>query len=99
MKKQFYLLLSLKTPRGFETYGQYFLGDDRQYAHDIFEGLKGSEKLDHQAILHVDFMETTDELPVRVKTKCCTLDELGHNCKWIAKETFRLLNLEDWQKD
>jgi len=99
MKKQFYLLLSIKTPGRFETYGQYFLGDDRQYALDIFEGLRGSEKIDNNAVLHLDFMETIDELPVKIKTKCCTLDELGDNCKWIAKETFRLLNLQEWQKD
>jgi len=96
MKKQFYLLLSLKTPRGFETYGQYFLGDERLYAEAIFNGLKGTAKINDHALLHLDFMEIVDELPVKVKTKGCTLEELGNNCKWIAKETFRLLNLEEW---
>jgi len=96
MKKQFYLLLSLKTPRGFETYGQYFLGDERLYAESIFNGLKGTTEIKEKGLLHLDLMETVDELPVKVKTKCCTLEELGNNCKWIAKETFRLLNLEEW---
>jgi hypothetical protein len=40
-------------------------------------------------------METVNELPVKIKTICCTLDELGHNCKLIARETFRLKNLEE----
>ncbi len=95
MKKQFYLLLSLKTAKGFETYGQYFLGEDRTCAESVFTGLKGATKFNEQALLHLDLMETINELPVKVKTKCCTLEELGDNCKWIAKETFRLLNLEE----
>lgn len=40
-------------------------------------------------------METVNELPVQIKTKCCTLEELGLNCKLIAREIFRLRNLED----
>ena len=95
MKKQFYLLLSLKTTKGFATYGQYFLGDERPSAELIFNGLKGTTKINEHALLHLDFMETVNDLPVKVQTKCCTLEELGENCKWIAKETFRLLNLEE----
>jgi len=90
MKSQFYLLLSLKTPTGFEAYGQYFLGDDREFAAEIFAGLKGDNALINTNMLHLDLMETVNELPVRIKTICCTLDELAWNCKHIAREIFRL---------
>lgn len=96
MKTQFYILLSLKTPAGFETYGQYFLGNDRQAAYDLFNQLKGSELTTDHALLHIDLMETVDELPVRIRTMYCTLEELGCNCKLIAKGIFRLLNLKEW---
>lgn len=95
MKTQFYILLSLKTINGFIDYGQYFFGNDRVAAHQLFSQLKGSESIKDNALLHIDLMETVDELPVRAKTICCTLDELGFNCKLIAREIFRLKNLED----
>lgn len=96
MKSQFYILLSLKTPAGFKTYGQYFLGNNRQSAYDLFSQLKGSELIVDHALLHIDLMETVDELPVRIKTIHCTLEELGCNCKLITKGIFRLLNLKEW---
>jgi len=40
-------------------------------------------------------METVDELPVCIKSICCTLDELAWNCKTIAKETFKAYNLKE----
>jgi hypothetical protein len=45
--------------------------------------------------LHIDLMEAVDNLPVKIKSICCTLEELGFNCKLIAKEIFRLKNLEE----
>jgi hypothetical protein len=97
MKTQFYILLSLKTPTGFDTYGQYFFGDDRPAAYELFNQLKGSQAIMPQAVLHIDLMETVDELPVKIKTICCTLDELACNIKLIAREIFRLKNLHEMQ--
>ncbi|UOE48784.1 hypothetical protein MTO98_30765 [Mucilaginibacter sp. SMC90] len=95
MKTQFYILLSLKTPQGFTDYGQYFFGNDRSAAYGLFRQLKGAEQLRDVCLLHIDLMETVNDLPVKIKTICCTLDELGHNCKLIAREIFRLKNLEE----
>lgn len=61
----------------------------------MFGQLKGSEKIGAKGLLHIDLMETVDDLPVKIKTICCTLDELGYNCKLIAREIFRLKNLEE----
>ena len=95
MKTQFYILLSLKTLQGFTDYGQYFLGDDREAAQELFRQLVGSGQLKDGCLLHIDLMETVNELPVKIKMICCTLEELGTNCKLIAREIFRLKNLED----
>ena len=94
MEKQYYILLSLRTPQGFVDYGQYFFGNDRHAAYGLFGQLQGSEDLRENCLLHIDLMETASGLPIRMKTICCTLDELGANCKLIAREVFRLKNLE-----
>ena len=95
MATRFYILLSLKSPKRFENYGQFFLGDDREFALALFNKLKGSEAIDEHLCLHIDFMETVDQLPVCFKTICCSLDELAYNCKLIAKETFKACNLKE----
>lgn len=95
METQFYILLSLKTPQGFVDYGQYFFGNDREAASGLFGQLKGDKNLRETCPLHIDLMETVNELPVRIRTICCTLEELGSNCKLIAREIFRLKNLEE----
>ncbi len=97
MNSRYYILLSLKTPTGFDNYGQYFLGNDRQIANDLFNQLQGSRENIHGTVLHIDMMETVNELPVKIKTLSCTLDELCHNTKIIAREVFKLKNLEDMQ--
>ncbi|MCQ6957072.1 hypothetical protein [Mucilaginibacter aquariorum] len=95
MKSQFYILLSLKTPQGFCDYGQYFFGNDRHAAYELFRQLKGSERIKENYLLHIDLMETVDEIPVKIKTISCNLEELACNCKLIAREIFRLKNLEE----
>ena len=95
METQFYLLLSLPTTKGFTNYGQYFLGNDREAAHDLFSTLKGRDPKTADCPLHIDLMETVDGLPEKINSMCCTLDELGENTKLIAKEVFRLKNLEE----
>ena len=93
METQFYILLSLKTTEGFMNYGQFFFGNDRKTAHNLFGQMKGNEDFTNNTLLHIDLMETVDELPLKIRTICCTLDELGYNCKLIAKEIFRTNNL------
>jgi hypothetical protein len=95
METQFYILLSLKTRQGFAHYGQYFFGNYRAAADELFRQLKGSSSIKDSCLLHIDLMETVNEVPVKIKTICCTLEELAFNCKLIAREIFRLKNLEE----
>ncbi len=95
METQFYILLSLKTLQGYVDYGQYFFGNDRGAAYALFRQLRGDPGMVASCPLHIDLMETVDGLPVKIKTICCTLEELGANCKLIAREIFRLKNLEE----
>lgn len=95
MNAIYYIIFSLKTSAGFKDYGQYFLGDDRDFAHDLFTALKGNQNIDDAAMLHLDLMEVVNDLPEKIQTISCTLEEMGCNCKLIAKELFRIHNLEE----
>lgn len=94
MKTQFYILLSLKNRSEFKNYGQFSLGNNRQAAQDIFSKLRGNQDYCNEALLHFDFMETVDHIPVLIRTLCCTLEEYVFNCKLLALETFKQCNLE-----
>lgn len=90
----FYVLLSIKTGDGFESFGKFNLGNKRRAAAEVFRQLKGDSKVDEKTMLTIDLVETVDGLPVNLQILGCSLEDLTHNCKIIAKETFKLLNLE-----
>ena len=98
METQFYILLSFKTPDGFDTYGQYFVGDERNAANSLFDRLEGSKDLAENRPPHIDLMEPVDDFDFKIKSICCTLDELAANSKLIAKEIFRLKNLKSYEE-
>lgn len=93
METTLYILFSIKTPHGYENYGQYFLGNDREGVNLLFEQLNG-QSLDN-SLLHMDLMETIDELPVRIKSIGCTLEDFAYNHRIIARDIFRRYNLDD----
>lgn len=95
MKTQFDIVMSMKTPRGFANYGQFYAGSEREAAYSLFAQLKGSDLPDDHAVLHVDLVETENGVPVAIKSKSCTLDELGWNCKQVAREVFRLRTIKE----
>jgi hypothetical protein len=92
MKTKYYLTLSLKQPGGYRYFGEYYIGDDCKHANEIFNGLKGRSPAyeDHS----LDMIRMEGDIPEGVKTIACTLDEFALNCKYIAKEIFRINNLE-----
>jgi len=89
MNSNFDILISFRTPSGFKVCAQYFLGSDHELAETVFAGLSGTNDISDRAVLHLDLMETKDELPVKVKTIGCRLSELCANCQHITRELFR----------
>jgi hypothetical protein len=87
----------MKKGRTFEAFGKFFIGNDRDLAHQLFSGLEGSESVQESDILHLDLMETVDGLPVNMKVINCTLDQLANNCRIITKEIFKAKNLEEME--
>jgi hypothetical protein len=94
MTTQFYILLNVKTSRGPESFGRFFIGNNRERAYGVFKQMKGTE-VDEKNVLCLDFMETVEGLPVNLKMITCTLDQLGENCRIVTKEVFKLFNLEE----
>ena len=94
MTTQFYIVLNVKTSKGFESFGRFFIGNNRERAYDVFLQMKGTE-VDEENVLYLDFIETVDGLPLNLKMITCTLSQLAENCKIITKEIFKLLNLEE----
>jgi hypothetical protein len=94
MRTAFYVILRLRTIDGFESYGSFDLGDDREFAYRTFRQLKGRELPQETDILHMDLMETKEGLPVNLRVVSCTAEEIAANVKCITREMFKLLNLE-----
>jgi hypothetical protein len=94
MKTEFDILISFRTPNGFKVCGQYALGDDRQFAESVFDALTGRDDPDNKGPLHLDLLETTEGLPVGVKTISCKVHELSANCSYIIRELFRAHAIE-----
>ena len=96
MKTTFYLLLSLKTAKGHESFGKFFLGEDEAVARQTFSLLKGTADVGESDVLLLELMETRQGLPFNLNVLGCTLSELGENCKMIAMETFKATNLKEF---
>ncbi|MBV8391369.1 MAG: hypothetical protein JO080_16305 [Mucilaginibacter sp.] len=94
MKSKYYLMLSLKYHGGYKCFGEYYLGSDSKRANEIFAGLKGKSLAYEDRPLNIDMIIITNDVPETAKTVACNLDEFASNCKYIAKEIFRMNNLE-----
>jgi hypothetical protein len=94
METGFFIVLNIKTGTGFEKYAKFFIGEDATIAKNIFKSLKGMEEADEKNFLQLDFIEKKDNLPVDVKLRSCTLDEMTENFRIITKAIFKRFNLQ-----
>ncbi len=91
----FYILLNIKTCNGLESFGKFYIGNNRAFAYSLFKKLKGNSEADENSLLTIELMETVNKLPINLKILSCTLEELTQNCKLITKEMFKAANLEE----
>lgn len=94
METQFYITLTLKTPKGLESFAKFYIGNNRDRAFAIFKQLKGMHDVSETNILYIDFLETREGLPLNLDVITCTLNQLAENCRIITKELFKSENLE-----
>ena len=64
MEKTYHISFSMNTPLGFITYGTFDLGAGSEKAAIIFKQLKGTKEHAEKSILHMDFTEVGNGLPV-----------------------------------
>lgn len=95
METAFYIILNIKTPSGFESFGKICIGKDSQSATTLFRQLSGLEPPCDDCALQLDLVELRDGLPVNLQVLGCTLQQLAENIKLITKETFKALNMGD----
>ncbi|HEX6169338.1 MAG TPA: hypothetical protein VFZ33_06565 [Chitinophagaceae bacterium] len=93
-ENNFFVVLSIRTPNGFESFGKFNLGNKRKPAVDVFRQLKGNPTVDEKTLLTIDLVETVNGLPLNLNILGCTLEDLAYNCRVITKETFKLYNLK-----
>ena len=93
-ENNFFVLLSIRTPNAFESFGKFNLGNKRKAAVDVFRQLKGNPTVDEETILTIDLVETVKGLPLNLNILGCTLEDLAYNCRVITKETFKLYNMK-----
>ena len=94
MERKFYIELNMKTVEGFERFGCFELGGDREFAVRLFHGLAGRPAEGDTEVLHMDLVEKREGLPMNMEVISCTVEELGKNIKYLTRELFKKLNLE-----
>jgi len=95
MERKFYIELNMKTAGGFERFGCFELGSDSGFAARLFTGLAGVPADDDTGVLHMDLIEKREGLPMNMQVINCTVEELGRNIKYLTRELFKRINLDD----
>ena len=93
METTFYIILSMRTSNGFETFSKFFVGNERDFAYSVFSKLKGDKIPNDKSFLRMKLMETKYDLPLNIRVLSCSLEELAENCKIIVREIFKYFNM------
>jgi len=83
----------MKTAKGFERFGCFDLGCDREFASRLFSALEGQPPTDEEGVLHMDLVEKREKLPVNIQVISCSIGELCLNIRIITRELFKRTNL------
>jgi hypothetical protein len=94
MAIEYRITLHARTASGFDTFGEFFIGNDRQAAKELFNTLKGSPDEIEGGLLLMELVEINRNLPLDLQMVHCTLDEIAYNCRLITKSQFKTLNLK-----
>lgn len=95
MAIEYRIALHARTASGFDTFAEFFIGNDSQAAKELFKALEGSSDDVGEGLLLVELREINRNLPVDIQLIHCTLDQLAENCRLIAKNQFKTLNLKE----
>ncbi len=89
MPLKYRIALNMRKCSGFERYAVFDIGTDHSFAHALFTSLLGTEDVAETDIVQMDFVEEHNGLPLSLKVKSCSVDDLALNCRTITKEIFK----------
>jgi hypothetical protein len=95
MAIEYRISLHARTASGFETIGEFFIGNDRQAANQLFKTLQGSTEVFETGVLLMELREINRDLPFDIQIIHCTLDQVAYNCRLITINQFKILNLKE----
>jgi hypothetical protein len=72
-----------------ECFAKFTLGEDKKFAESVFRKLKGSRHVSEKDVLHLEFYELSNGLPLSMDVIACTLADFGENSKIIIRELFK----------
>ncbi len=94
MEGEYRIVLHGKTPTGYETYGEFYIGNNSMEANCLFDSLKGCRDNMEEGILFMELQTIHRGLPIDIQMIHCTLEEVAENCKVITKHLYKSLSFE-----
>ncbi len=91
---EYYIILQIKTPDGFEPYGKFATGQSLPNALNIFNQLKGNSDCSFTDYLQIDLISVNNQMPRHLKMMSCSLEDIAENCRIVTREIFKLRNME-----
>lgn len=95
MRTTFYIELNMRTAKGIESYGCFELGEDRDFAVQVFSKLEGQPEEEGTSVLQMDLVEKYRGLPVDIQVISCSIEQLCHNTRTITRELFKRRSLDE----
>ncbi len=89
MKRRYFLEVDIMAQGNWSPFCNFNLGSERAQAEEIFNSLSGDET----GLIRLNLFEE-NQLPLVIGKKYCTLRNLETNCKFLAKEIFKMYNFE-----
>jgi hypothetical protein len=94
METQYYTVIKMKVLDAVIESGRFLMGDDMEFAADLYGKLSGNLDPESQFMLHMELRAESENMRETLQSKGCSLEELTENCRLITREMFKLLNLE-----
>ena len=92
MDTNFQIVVNMRGASGFWELGRFFIGDDVRVASETFGDLDGTSFI--LSPIRLDLIQKDEEIDIVLDNKGCTLNQFEKNCRIIAKDAFKLFNLE-----
>lgn len=86
MKTQFRIIVKMKVHNGLIEYGRLFLGDQKEFAKELFESLHGHHDPKSTSALRMDLIEEFPTHSILIDSKACNLEELTESFRMITRE-------------